>query len=36
MDKKKQRDDAITALYTLFLIITFPVWIVFYVLKYVK
>ena len=34
--KKKEREDAFVVLYTLFLIITFPVWILFYVMKAMK
>jgi len=36
MNNKKERDDAIVILYTLFAIITFPIWIIFYVMKYTK
>ena len=36
MNKKKQRDDALVVLYTIFMILTFPIWIIFYVMKYSK
>ena len=36
MDRKKQRDDAIVVLYTILAILTFPIWVIFYVMKATK
>ena len=36
MSKKKEKDDAMVVLYTLFMILTFPVWVIFFVMKHSK
>lgn len=33
---KKERSEAMTILYIIFIILTFPIWILFYVMKFTK